>query len=54
MLINKDVLHFRLLAKYVAAFFTIANSSACSANWRFRRAFIYEKPFFHCTAFLLT
>ena len=38
MFIHKHILHFRLLAKYVAAFFTMASSSARSANCRFRRA----------------
>src|SRR5690606_10193006 len=38
ILVHKHILHFRLLAKYVAAFFTMASSSACSASWRLRRA----------------
>ncbi|PAL29930.1 hypothetical protein CEJ54_21005 [Escherichia coli] len=39
MFFNKDILHFRRFAKYVAAFWRIASSSACSASYRFRRAF---------------
>ena len=39
MILHKCVLHFRLPAKYSVAFFTMANSSACSATWRLRRAF---------------
>jgi hypothetical protein len=38
MLFNKDILHFRRFAKYVAAFWRMASSSSRSANWRLRRA----------------
>ncbi len=36
---DKNILHFRSFAKYVAAFWRIASSSACSASWRLSRAF---------------
>jgi hypothetical protein len=32
MVMHKGVLHFRLLAKYAASFFTMPSSSACSAS----------------------
>lgn len=35
---NKDILHFRRFAKYVAAFWRMASSSSRSASWRLRRA----------------
>ena len=38
MFFNKDILHFRRFAKYVAAFWRIASSSSRSASWRLRRA----------------
>ncbi|MNP43194.1 hypothetical protein D3C76_1369970 [compost metagenome] len=39
MFFDKDILHFRRFAKYVAAFWRIANSSSRSASCRLRRAF---------------
>lgn len=39
MIFDKDILHFRRLAKYVAAFWIMASSSSRSASWRLRRAF---------------
>ena len=39
MTVDKGVLHFRLFAKYTAAFFVMASSSFASASWRFKRAF---------------
>ena len=38
MIFDEDILHFRRFAKYVAAFWRMASSSACSASWRLRRA----------------
>ena len=34
MIFDKDILHFRRFAKYVAAFWRMASSSSRSANWR--------------------
>jgi hypothetical protein len=45
MFFNKDILHFKRFAKYVAAFWRIASSSACSASWRLRRAFSAASSF---------
>ncbi|BAI28748.1 hypothetical protein ECEPECA14_1078 [Escherichia coli EPECa14] len=38
MFFNKDILHFRRFAKYVAAFWRMVSSSSRSASWRLRRA----------------
>tara|TARA_B100000678_G_scaffold94947_1_gene79372 strand:+ start:1575 stop:1991 length:417 start_codon:yes stop_codon:yes gene_type:complete len=39
VLMDEGVFHFRLLAKYTAAFFAISSSSAFSASWRLSLAF---------------
>ncbi len=39
MIFDGDILHFRRFAKYVAAFWRMASSSACSASCRLRRTF---------------
>lgn len=38
MLLDKDILHFRRFAKYVAAYWRMASSSSRSANCLLRRA----------------
>lgn len=43
MLKDKGVLHFRLFAKYAAAFFRMTNSSAYLATCRFNRTFSRAK-----------
>ncbi len=58
VLLDEGVLHFWFLAKYAATFFSIASSSACSANWRLRRAFstascCSDSPCFCCALVLL-
>ncbi len=42
---DEDILHFRRFAKYVAPFWRMASSPACSASWRFRRAFSAASSF---------
>lgn len=39
ILFDEDILHFRRLAKYFAAYWRMASTSACSANCGLRRAF---------------
>jgi hypothetical protein len=39
MLFDEDIIHFRRLAKYVAAFWRMVNSSSRSDSWRLSRAF---------------
>ena len=38
MFFNRDILHLRRFAKYVAAFWKMASSSSRSVSWRLRRA----------------